>query len=296
MLVGYGRFAYFRTSLKKARTYCFLFFLLFTAFASRAQEHEVGGWLGIANYFGTLNSTFSWKDAKPAGGLFYRYNINKRWAARAMVSYGEVAGDDSKSSDAFQRQRNLSFRSRVTDVCGTFEFNFFKYNKNNPHNHFTPYIATGFGIFFFNPEAYYKGTWYFLQPLGTEGQNDPSYSGVAKYKLYSFEIPIEGGFKIHIKKNWNMNIMASYRKTFTKYLDDVSGTYASTASLPGGSHGIAAALADRSGEVNHGVDIGHTGYQRGDGRDDPFAFVGIVLSYTFMSLKCPDPGSSWPYR
>lgn len=276
-----------------AKVICFLLGIL----SAHAQEHEFGGWVGVANYKGSLNPNFQWNYPGPAGGLFYRYNINKRFAARGMVSYGEVSGNDAGSSIAYDRQRNLSFRSTITDVCGTIEFNFFKYNKNNPkHNGFTPYLATGLGIFFYNPETYYKGQWYYLQPLGTEGQNDPSYSGVKKYNLYSFEIPIEWGFKIHLKKNWNVNIFASWRDCFTKYLDDVSGVYASTASLPGGSHGIAAALADRSGEINHGVNLGKPGYQRGDGKNDDYILIGIVLSYTRMSLKCPDPGTEWPYR
>lgn len=297
MLVHYGRFAYFRPRLKSARSYYLVFCLLLTGVAAHAQEHEIGGWGGITNFFGSINTTFSWKHVQPAGGLFYRYNIGKRFAAKGMVSYGEVAGSDATSPQAWERQRNLSFKSSVADIAGTFEFNFFKWNKNNPkHNGFTPYIATGFGMFFFNPEANYKGKWYFLQPLGTEGQNDPSYSGVKKYKLYAFEIPIEGGFKIHVKKNWNVNVFASVRETFTKYMDDVSGVYASTASLQGGSHGIAAALADRSGEVNDGVNIGKPGLQRGHNKTDQYVFIGVMISYTFMSLKCPDPGESYPYR
>ncbi len=298
MLVYYGHFAYFRPSLKKFITYPVFICIILTGFSASAQEHEIGIWGGVANYFGSLNPTFlGWHYVHPAGGGFYRYNIGKRFAAKVMASYGEVSGNDATSSNAFDRQRNLSFRSSVTDVCGTFEFNFFKWNKNNPkHNGFTPYIATGFGMFFFNPEAYYKGQWYYLQPLGTEGQNDPSYSGVKKYKLYSFEIPLEGGFKIHVKKNWNINVFASARETFTKYLDDVSGTYASTASLPGGSHGIAAALADRSGAVNDGINIGSPGRQRGNGRNDQYVFVGVAVSYTFMALKCPTPSIDWPYR
>jgi len=292
-----GLVPYFCPSLKKVRSYYFLFCLVLTGFATHAQEHEIGGWAGITNFFGSINTTFSWKHIDGAGGLFYRNNIGKRFAAKVAASYGEVQGTDATSPLAWQRQRNLSFKSSVADLAGTFEFNFFKWNKNNPkHNGFTPYIATGFGIFFFNPEAEYKGKWYFLQPLGTEGQNDPSYSGVKKYKLYAFEVPLEGGFKIHVKKNWNVNVFASVHETFTKYLDDVSGTYANTASLPGGSHGIAAALADRSGEVNDGVDVGKPGMQRGNNKNDQYVFVGVAVSYTFMSLKCPDPGTTWPYR
>ncbi len=298
MLVYYGRFAYFRPSLKKVASYYIISCLLLTGFSAHAQQHEIGVWGGIANYFGSLNPTFTnWHYVHPAGGLLYRYNLNKRFVLKGMVSYGEVSGNDATSKIAFDRQRNLSFRSSIADVAGTFEFNFFKYNKNNPkHNGFTPYIATGFGIFFFNPEAYYNGKWYYLQPLGTEGQNDPSYSGVKKYKLFAFEVPLEGGFKIHLKKNWNINAFAAARETFTKYMDDASGVYASTASLPGGSHGIAAALADRSGAVNDGRNIGRPGMQRGNGRFDQYVFVGVAVTYTFMSLKCPPPGQDWPYR
>ena len=298
MLDGFGLVVYFRTPLRKSISYCLMFLLCITGFTLQAQNHEVGGWLGVANYYGDLNPNFNWKYIRPAGGAFYRYNINKRFAARGMVSYGEVEGSDAGSKIARDRQRNLSFRSSVADVCATFEFNFFKYNKNNPKkNGFTPYIATGFGIFFFNPKAEYKGKWYYLQPLGTEGQNDASYSGVKKYKLYAFEIPLEFGFKIHLKKNWNINAFMSFRETFTDYLDDVSGNYPSTASLPGGSRGIAAALSDRSGEVNNGEKIGKPGFQRGESPQfDQYVFVGVALSYTFMSLKCPDPGTTWPYR
>lgn len=297
MLVYVRLLAYFCRSLRKNRSYYILFCLLILGSAVQAQFHEIGGWAGFANYFGDLNPNYGFKTPRPAGGVFYRYNINKRFAAKINVSYGEVEGDDYKSNSPVQRQRNLSFRSSVADVAGTIEFNFFKFNKNNPkHNGFTPYIATGFGIFFYNPKTYYKGQWYYLQPLGTEGQNDPSYSGVKKYNLYAFEIPLEGGFKFHLKRNWNITIFAVMNKTFTKYLDDVSGVYPSTASLPGGSHGIAAALSDRSNEIDNGIKVGKVGYERGKGTNDSYAFVGVAFSYTFMSLLCPTPGAGWPYR
>ena len=298
MLDGFMLFAYFCAPLGKSKPYYILFLLLIAGMYTQAQNHEIGGWVGGANYYGDLNPGFNWKYVRPAGGAFYRYNINKRFAAKAMISYGEVEGNDAGSKVERNRQRNLSFRSSVADLCGTFELNFFKYNKNNPKkNGFTPYISTGFGIFFFNPKAEYKGKWYYLQPLGTEGQNDPSYSGVKKYKLYSFEIPIEFGFKIHLKKNWNVNIFASFRETLTDYLDDVHGNYPSSASLPGGSRGIAAILSDRSGEINHGEKWGQPSYQRGTtNRFDQYIFTGVMVSYTFMSLRCPDPGSTWPYR
>lgn len=276
----------------------FLFICLIAINQLNAQFHEVGLWGGMANYFGDLNRNFNWMHVRPAGGAFYRYNINTRLAAKVAVSYGEIEFKDSYTKIPRNLQRNLSFKSSVADISATFEFNFFHFDKTKPtKKFFTPYLATGIGIFFFNPKAEYNGKWYYLQPLGTEGQNDPSYSGIKKYKLYAFQIPIEGGFKFHIYKNLNICVFGSVKKTFTDYLDDVSGYYPNTVSLPGGSRGIAAALSDRSGEVNGGEKAFKAGFQRGDGKkNDDFVFVGISVSYTFMDMICPTPSHKSTYR
>ena len=78
-------------------------------------------------------------------------------------------------------------------------------------------------------------------------QNDESYSGVGKYKLIDFAIPIGGGFKYSINKNWSVGIYGELRVTFNDYIDDVGGVYTSPLSLPEGSQGVAYLLADRSG-------------------------------------------------
>lgn len=281
-----------RLVLKKLAV-IFAFFIAAPAFA---QFHEIGVWGGVANYFGDLNPKFNWKFVRPAGGAFYRYNFSTRFAGKLALSYGEVEFSDAGTKIPRNLQRNLSFKTGIADITGTFEFNFFKFDKTKKKFWFSPYLATGVGIFFFNPKAQYEGKWYYLQPLGTEGQNDPSYSGVKKYKLYAFHIPIEGGFKFHIYKNWNISVFGSVHKTFTDYLDDVSGNYPATVSLPGGSKGIAAKLSDRSDEVAD-VKIGKEGYQRGESKKkDDFVFVGVSLSFTFMSMQCPTPSGSSTYR
>ena len=263
--------------------------------SSQAQIHEIGIWGGITNYFGDLNTKSSFKFVRPGGGVFYRYNIKYRGAWRTSLSYGIAEFKDQANSDAWNQQRNLSFKTGIFDLTTLIEFNFFKYDKadSKGKHWWTPYIGTGLTLFFFNPQAEYKGKWYYLQPLGTEGQNDPSYSGVKKYRLYSFAIPIVGGFKFSFKRNWNIAIEAGVRKTFTDYLDDVSGNYPSYASLPGGSTGLAAALSDRSG-ANGGEKIGTPGYQRGQSpKKDDYLFGGITLSYTIMKEQCPSPNGTY---
>lgn len=261
-----------------------------------AQFHEIGLWGGGANYFGDLNPRFNFTMVRPAGGVFYRYNINTRCAAKLSISYAEVEFSDAATKIARNHQRNLSFKSSIADVGAMFEFNFFKFDKSRKKLYHSPYLGIGASIFFFNPKAQYKGKWYYLQPLGTEGQNDASYSGVKKYKLYSFSIPVEFGWKFSVYRNLNLGVFASWHCTFTDYLDDVSGNYPNTVDLPGGSRGIAAALSDRSGEVS-GEKIGKAGYQRGESTaPDQFLFVGVTVSYTIMNMRCPTPSHPNTYK
>lgn len=272
----------------------FLFIcLLGIGFHGFSQIHEFGVWGGITNYFGDLNTKTSFKFVRPGAGAFYRYNIKYRGAWKTSINWGQAEFNDAATKIPVNLQRNLSFKTDIFDVTTVIEFNFLKYDKESKKHWFTPYLGTGLTLFFFNPKAQYNGKWYFLQPLGTEGQNDPSYSGVKKYRLFSFAIPIVGGFKFSFKRNWNVAIEAGVRKTFTDYLDDVSGKYPSYASLPGGSTGLAAALSDRSGE-NGGEKIGKPGYQRGQSpKFDDYLMGGITISYTIMTLRCPSPNGTY---
>ncbi|MCS6819469.1 MAG: DUF6089 family protein [Chitinophagales bacterium] len=257
-------------------------------FQSFAQNHEFGGFAGFGHYFGDLNPKFSFAMPGPAGGVFYRYNIKKRGAYRASVNLGMVEFRDDATNIPSSLQRNLSFRSNIIDITNLIEFNFLEYDKKAKRKWFTPYLATGFTLFFFNPKAYYRDRWIYLQPLGTEGQNDPDYSGVKKYNLYNFSIPAIFGFKFSVK-SWNIAIEGGWRQTFTDYLDDVSGNYPAYVSMPGGSQGLAAQLSDRSREK--GIEpIGKPGKQRGESpKTDAYLFAGITISYTILRIECPKP-------
>jgi hypothetical protein len=272
------------------KVYLVLAFCILATVKADAQEFEVGAWMGGANYFGDLNSNSSFAMVRPAGGIFLRNNFNTRWTLKSSVSFGQLAFDDKKSANGFNRQRNLHFKSNVGEIAAMLELNFLEFNKQKKQHWFSPYFTIGFAAFYFNPQAQYQDKWYYLQPLGTEGQTDPSYSGIKKYRIVNFAIPIGGGFKFSLGRNWNLGVFGDLRVTFTDYLDDVSGVYPSPLSLPQGSQGIAYALADRSGEV--GEPIGGPGRQRGTSKkDDFYLFAGVSISYTIFRLKCPTPGA-----
>jgi len=253
---------------------------------SFSQIHEIGAQAGFANYFGDLNYNASFRSIRPMGALFYRTNFDTRWALKSSISYGQLTFDDKDSKNAFNRQRNLHFRTNVFELAVMAELNFLDFNKKKKKQNWSPYFTIGVAMFYFNPEAKLNNQWYYLQPLGTEGQNDPSYSDKKKYSLFNFAIPVGGGFKYSIGKHWNIGIFGELRVTFTDYLDDVGGVYASPLSLPDGSKGVAYLLADRSGEV--GSSIGNPGNQRASSnKADFYMFAGFSVSYTIFQLRCP---------
>jgi hypothetical protein len=279
----------------KSVRHILLLAVLLSGTAVYSQIDEFGVFGGVTNYFGDLNTVASFKYVRQAAGGFYRYNIKYRGAWRNSFTYGRAEFFDNSVKDVWNQQRNLNFRTDIFEVSSMIEFNFFKYDKDDPkHKHwFTPYIATGLAIFFFNPQGQYNGNWYYLQPLGTEGQNDPSYSGVKKYRLYSFAIPFVGGFKFSVLRYWNIALEGGLRQTFTKYLDDVSGKYPTYPSLPGGSGGLAAALSNPVG--TDGERYGRAGYQRGDGGLDKYLVLSVTISYTIMKPRCPSTSGNHTY-
>lgn len=274
--------------MRKLLSGIFAFWLLtsLTLKAQPQQFHEVGGWLGISNYFGDLNSEYSFSNIRPAGGAFYKYSIGPYIAFKGGLNVGYVAFKDANSDNPFPEVRNLSFRSRIYEASAHVEFNFTKYIPGNKNYFATPYLTLGVSVFNFNPEAEYEGTWYKLRDLGTEGQQNGDFTGMEPYKLSQAAIPIGIGMKYWLRDRWNVGFEINYRFTFTDYLDDVSGTYVNPNIL--GPASVGAALADRSDEVTTQPIGTENGRQRGDSiSNDAYIFMGIFVTHTLYKNNCP---------
>jgi hypothetical protein len=184
--------------------------------------------------------------------------------------------------------RNLSFQTHIAELAATFEINFFKYSltKSRDTKLWTPYIFIGGSLFYYNPYTQLNGNKYTLESVGTEGQksaNRPTRN--RGYDQYTFAIPYGLGVKIALNRNWALNIEASSRITFIDYLDDVSGNYAEYEDVNYFVNGVNVGplLADKSKDK-----IGIPGKQRGTSKDkDRFMFVGVGLTYTINTIKCP---------
>lgn len=230
------------------------------------RQHEVGGMLGGSYYLGDLNPRKHFFLTQPALGLFYRFTPNYRYAFRGGVNFGSIMGDDSQSEDADQLQRNLNFKSNIYEFNALAEFNFLEYRISEDKYKFTTYLFLGLNVFKFKPRAEIGNNWYDLQPLKTEGQQNV-------YKLTQVAIPFGIGVKMNVSKQVGIGLEWGPRKTFTDYLDDVSGTYPNYLKTPYNS-AIAKILSDRS--KNGGNNINK---QRGNPRTkDWYVFFGVTLN------------------
>jgi len=253
-------------------------------FAQRGWE--AGGGIGVAHYFGDLNTDFDLTQPGPSISGIARYNFNHRLALKFAASYGQIMGDDADSKNIYEQARNLDFKSDLWDAAVQFEFNFMHYEHGSKDAFFSPYLFAGFNAFNFNPTTVYEGEEIELQPLGTEGQfQGEEYSRIDAGLVYG------GGIKVSVNYRWSLNFEISARRLYTDYLDDVSTVYADPDQLEDFRGELAVALADRSIPVA-GVnpeDVGRPGRQRGDSRaSDSYVFSRISVLYYFGDLRCPD--------
>ena len=245
------------------------------------QKHsvEVGVFLGGSYYIGDLNPTQHLNEfTKPAGGIVCRYNISKRLAARANLLFGNIEGHDSYSNSPAAVQRNLNFKSPIDELSAQLEFNFFDYAIGNEKKKFSPYIFLGIAGFKFNPSGELpNGDWVALQPLGTEGQGLDGGATKKKYKLIQMSIPFGVGAKVNLAKNIGISFEWGMRKTFTDYLDDVSGKYYDPVKLAAARGATAAVLSDQS--IGTDPKFSNAGRERGNPtNNDWYSFVGMALT------------------
>ncbi len=242
-----------------------------------AQTWEVGVSAGASGYMGDISPVKIYNFTDPAFGGLVKRNFNGYWSAKVGFMQGKIQGDDRKSNNPDQLNRNLNFRSDITELSLQLEFNFFNYLPGLlpgfGSKRLSPYIFTGVSGVSFNPVTDYNGDEIELRPLQTEA---------VEYKKHAISIPYGAGVKYNLKGNWNIIGEIGYRTAFTDYLDDLSGRYPDFSITPPAS-GLTEALSDRSLNV-----ADRRGQQRGDFRKrDTYMITAISLTYTFVPIKCP---------
>ena len=210
------------------------------------------------------------KATKFGIGAFYKYTVNEWVAIRGQLFYGMLGGSDQYSrglktyttesqmkGSYYRKARNLDFKTHLFQIEAMAELNLKRYDPSasgkGSKSRWAPYIAGGFGMFFFNPYTntfstqnlnlakypaqlgggnifpsndiselrQYEGTKINLRKLG--GATGSVYAPV------SFNLTGIIGIKFNVTDKISLFGELWYNKTFTDNLDDVNGPYAALA-------------------------------------------------------------------
>lgn len=264
--------------MRSKLVYILLILVSFSAFAQTKQRHfrqrEIGFLLGGSYYIGDLNRFMHFGYSKPAGGIFFRYSTNYRTAFRFGFNYGRIAASDGRSKNPDQLLRNANFRSDIYEAHVIAEFNFVEYRIGHNKHYFTMFTFAGLAGFHHDPKGNIGTGWQNLQPLRTEGQS-------RGYPLYQFAIPFGIGFKYNLWDFMGIGVEWGPRKTFTDYLDDVSGLYPDPeVSAPFGA-GMRYAYTSKTASQSELM-----GTMRGNPRTkDWYFYYGLTINFKLRAPK-----------
>lgn len=258
------------------RVFILLFVIACFARDTYAQKLEFGIGIGASTYWGDLNGPDFGTNLRNSGlavSLSGTAVYSKYLGARLNLSYGRVNGADSRSSNLWQRERNLSFYSNILELATMGEFYFFTYDEESI---FVPYLTAGVALLYFDPKTKLNGVDYRLQPLGTEGQGLPGYK--KPYSLVSLSIPFGAGGKLKINEKTFVYFEVVARRAFTDYLDDVSTRYVNYNEFLAAGKVLTANLANRMHEfrgTNELINL-PTGTQRGGEKVKDYYFFTMI--------------------
>ncbi|KAA9041550.1 hypothetical protein FW778_05880 [Ginsengibacter hankyongi] len=171
-------------------------------------------------------------------GVFLTAYPNEWLGIRAAADIGKIDGFDNiintkGVNELWRKQRNLDFRSNISEAyiaTEIFPLMLLYSGEESYKPRLRPYGVIGVGVFHFNPQgsltdANGNMTWYYLQPLHTEGEGFAEYPQRKNYALTQVNIPMGLGAKYYLSDRVNLSLEVLERKTFTDYIDDVSTDY-----------------------------------------------------------------------
>lgn len=211
------------------------------------------------------------RGTRPAIGFgFTRHNRQLSLGMNLLAT--RLVGSDEYSQSESREVRNLSVRTDLIELNLISEFRPFRHTFMK-----RMYLTAGVGGIYYQPKAELNDEWIKLRELGTEGQ---LMTDNTTYSKFDIVIPYGLGYKFPLGENSTLNLDLTMRKSFTDYLDDVSGAYPNLAALAESNGDIAALLSNRSGQdVAEGSIRGSSLYK------DHYFVVGLKFEKTIGSKK-----------
>ncbi len=197
-----------------------------TAFTSNSQENkfEWGASVGFVVYQGDLTPEKfgAFKTQKFAVNINANRVLNPTFSIRGNLLIGKLKGDDSKYDEPeFRQERNFNFTSSLVELSASLVFNITA--KNDADKGLSPYIFAGAGLSFLN----IKRDWSRFNREYFDVQNHTVTDGLTIDSAHSLPkmipvIPVGGGLRYFFSPQWGINAEASYRVSFTDYIDGFS--------------------------------------------------------------------------
>lgn len=261
------------------------------------------GDLGGRDQIGTDYSLadIDWASTSLGGMVGYRFRFHPRWATSTTLNIGMVRGNDALTNELVRESRNLHFRSMFFELQQRIEvilianekfgnsYGLGGHRSKMKNRNEQVYLFTGVGVNYFNPKAQFNGEWIALRPLNTEGQGsnetftaydsdgNKDYTPPSQYALVTATIPFGIGMRMGIGRMWLIGLEATYVKTFTDYMDDVSGYYADPAYIQAVSSNPTAAVY-LANPAQDNTTWFAPGQQRGDKQKDAFYTANLVVA------------------
>lgn len=195
------QYCYICNLKKMKRLVLYIFFIAFFN-SSKAQIHEIGVFLGGANYVGDVGKTNYINPNEFGFGLVYKWNKSVRHSYRFTYTQGNIKSNDLESKVPSRNLRGYSFTNTIKEVSAGIEFNFFPFDLHKFDMQYTPYVFTGVNYFWHN---------------NFEGDYVTSGKGFDSGRAFS--IPMVLGFKARISHSFVLGIEAGARYTLSDNLD-----------------------------------------------------------------------------
>ncbi|ADQ18822.1 hypothetical protein Lbys_3161 [Leadbetterella byssophila DSM 17132] len=227
-----------------------------------AQKVEYGAGLGPTFYKGDLHPRFNVINPGAAGDIMLRYNFNRIVSARANFMMGLVVGDDSKSTDPFQKERDFKFRNVVMDYLVQLEYNFlnFRTHDGRYEHDWTPYLFGGVG----QAQILQKKLNFQGAPIDKAG------SGSDNILVYGI------GFKKVLSSRWNLSGEFSTRT----FLNKKNGAM---------FDGVDGSTLNNSYSPPRQFFFGNTQ------QNDKYFHASFTLSYLIYRVNCNTPGKKFSF-
>jgi hypothetical protein len=261
--------------------------LFFFLLSSSLLKSQTGLYLdvtaGFSNYQGDLQDKyFTTEQARAAGGIGIRGEVTDKLAFRLNFIVAGIKAADSYQKKQILQDRNLSFRSTITELNVLADYTFLNLNDYG----LSPYLFAGVAVFHFNPYTFDSvGSKFFLKPLSTEGQGLNAYPNIKNYALTQISLPFGAGVRWRIANNMLLSYEIGLRKTFTDYLDDVSTVYVDPLLLATERGDKAVELAFRGNQKNN-VAYPPAGTIRGGSKFKDWYYVsGLTLSIAINKVS-----------